>query len=140
MSTNLKTRLSKKSKYYISPNRYKELVYFCQQYPEWKEEIKEIGIRSRKFPGLKNRNYFSDSTANQAIFLSTLTKKIKLVEETVAEADPDISEFLLIAVTQDYTYDTLRTIKNVPCSRTYFYDRRRKFFWLLDNKKRHQGH
>ena len=31
--------LSKKNPYYVNVYRYKELVYFCRQYPIWKEAL-----------------------------------------------------------------------------------------------------
>ena len=31
--------LSKKNPYYVDVYRYKELVYFCRQYPTWKKAV-----------------------------------------------------------------------------------------------------
>lgn len=34
--------LSKKNPYYISKYRKPELMYFCRQYPEWKEKLRTM--------------------------------------------------------------------------------------------------
>lgn len=135
MSTKIKPQLSKKSKYYISKNRYKELMYFCLQYPEWLDEMSDIGIQSHEHSEIKEQSYLSDTTANQAIKLTILSEKIKLVEQTALETDSYIYQFILIAVTEGYTYNELKTVRDIPCSRGYFYERYRRFFWLLSHKK-----
>lgn len=45
--------------------------------------------------------------------------------------DPDLGEYILAAVTQGLTYETCKTRFDIPCSRDTYYDRYRKFFWLL---------
>lgn len=57
-----------------------------------------------------------------------LLRYMEIVEQSAIDADPDIFEWLLRSVTEGVSYGSLE----VPCGRDYFYDRYRKFFWLLD--------
>lgn len=38
----LKNELSNKNPYHLSKHRYLKLKHFCLQYPEWKDQLKEI--------------------------------------------------------------------------------------------------
>ena len=119
-------------KYNISKNRYLELKYFCRQYQEKVEElaaITEIGtISFEQLPQV----YSSDKTGNTAIKKIYLEKEIRIVEEAAVEADMQIAEYILKNVTSGIRYEFL----DVPYSRSVFYERRRKFFWILDMKLR----
>ena len=66
-----------------------------------------------------------------------LEKNCELIEQTVIEADPDIYQYILKAVTEeDVTYRYLNMIMGIPCSHNTYYDRRRRFYWLLDKRKK----
>ncbi len=54
-----------------------------------------------------------------------------LVRHICEQADSSLSEYLLKAVTEGYSYTYLKTCMNMPCGRSMYFDRYRKFFWLL---------
>ena len=136
MTTKIRTELSKKNEYYISKYRYMELKYFCLQYDEWKKEYQSMSyISSKNFPGVKNRNTFSDSTGNIAVRRSYLAEKLKLVEQTAIETDEELFPYLILAVTKGLTYNELYLLRDMPCGRTRYYKLYRKFFYLLSQKK-----
>lgn len=58
--------------------------------------------------------------------------RMKVIERAAEEADPFLSSYLLKAVTEGYSYDHLKARLEIPCGRDMYYDRYRKFFWLLD--------
>ena len=61
--------------------------------------------------------------------------KCKLIEQTAMETDSELYQYIIKAVTNEYvTYKYLQTIMNIPCSRNTYYDRRRKFYYLLSKK------
>lgn len=60
-------------------------------------------------------------------------ERIELIERIAEEADKDLRDYILKGVTEGLSYTYLRTKMNMPCSRDMYYDRYRKFFWLLDN-------
>lgn len=136
MTTKIRTELSKNNEYYISKYRYMELKYFCLQYDEWKNEYQSMSyISSQNFPGVKNRNTFSDFTGNAAVRRSYLAEKLKLVEQTAIDTDEELFPYLILAVTKGLTYNELYLMRNMPCGRTRYYKLYRKFFYLLSQKK-----
>lgn len=132
MSTVVRAKLSKENKYYISNHRFYELKHFCLQYPEWKAKYIEydsmvscggLGIRSNDIP---------DPVAYAVEHREKYPKMMEMVEQTAIAADSDIYQYLIRAVGFGISYTTLRTKYDMPCGKDMFYDRYRKFFWLLD--------
>lgn len=132
------TRPLNHNKYGISKNRFKELYYWCLQYDEWKDELKyrTDTVKSIEVTDMPITHNGSDSTQQLAIRRVQLIENCRMVEQTAIEADPDIYQYILKAVTnEDVTYRYLRLIMGIPCGKDMYYDRRRKFYWLLDQKK-----
>ena len=79
-------------KYGISSKRYKELCGFCEQYPEWKQELafNNSTVKSQSLTGMPAMtNSLSDETADLAIKRVAIQKKIDLIEKTAKEASPE---------------------------------------------------
>lgn len=134
MSSPVKPELSRKNRYWIPKNRHYELKYFCLQYSEWKKLYSEISV-------LKTTSYTSIPCGNNQVGNPTLRiveqrqlylERIKLIEETAEKTDPDLSVYILKGITEGLSYDSLRAKFNIPCSKDTYYDRYRRFFWLLD--------
>lgn len=130
--SNLKPELSTKSKYYISKHRYYELKHFCLQYNEWKDELKKL--RMMVGPVHCCQNEWTDCVGDLAIYICQLERKIALVENTAREADEYLWKYLMDGVVNEDSYVYLSTVKGIPCCRDTYYDRYRKFFWLLSKK------
>lgn len=138
MGTAIRPEISTKSKYYIDKHRHYELKHFCLQYPIWKRTyaaLLDLSIASSYMTGMPSGGGLSDTTAKSAVRRTYYADKIKLVEETAKEADPYLYEYILKAVTEGLSYTYLRTILEIPCGRDMFYDRYRKFFWLLSTAR-----
>lgn len=136
--TNLKPELSKKSKYHISKHRYYELKHFCLQYPEWKQKYLYFnGENSQGLPLIKTRtNGKSDQTfytVNQRLYFKAL---MNLVEECCDKADSEIGSYIFKAVTQGLSFVELQMMYSIPCGKDMYYDRYRKFFWILDSRQK----
>lgn len=124
-------------KYGISPHRFKELYHFCLQYHEWKDELKYKcdTVKSIEITDMPTAHNGTDATQELAIRRAELEKKCTLIEEVAREADAGIYQYILKAVTNEgITYNYLQTVMNIPCSKNMYYDRRRKFYWLLSKK------
>ena len=67
--------------------------------------------------------------------VSYLTDMMKLIEDTVKEVDPDIYKWLLNGVTTDKSYEYLNQKMGLPMSRSAYYERYRKYFFLLSKKR-----
>ena len=135
MSTVIRPEITKKNKYYIDKHRYYELKHFCLQYKEWKKAY-ELCNDSIIFTASLDRDSFrsnipSDLTAKYAIKKAYYGERIKLIEETAKRADEFLYPYILKAVTEELSYVHLKSKLDIPCGRDMYYDRYRKFFWLL---------
>lgn len=137
MSSQIRNSISHKNKWYIGKHRYLELKHFCLQYPEWKEEYHKLyfPLKSYRHEYEKTNNTFSDPTADAAIRRAKLFNQMKMIEQAAIDADPELSDYILLAVTNGVTWNFLQTIQNIPCCRQTYYDRYRKFFWCLSKER-----
>ena len=138
----LKPELSKKNKYWIDKNRYYELKYFCLQYPLWKkayELLDGLRICSYDLMVFSQSNLPGDPTGRCVDERSLYFERMQLVEKAARDTDPYLASYILKAVTENRSYTYLESILGIPCSRDTYYDRYRRFFWLLDQAKTMKG-
>lgn len=133
--------LSEKNDYYIPRHRYYELLHFCRQYTDYiaeKENILNTCVRPVVFSDTYTMtDYIEETHAEKWAFrLADVDDKIQLIEQAAVDADEELSGYILMAVTSGLGYDTMNARYNVPCARNTFYDRYRKFFWILDQRRR----
>lgn len=134
MATVIRAKISEKNKYYIDKHRYYELKHFCLQYNEWKKAYalcNESIIFASSVEKLPSSNTPSDLTAKYAIKRAYYGKRIKLIEDTAKRTDDFLYPYILKAVTEGFSYTYLKTRLEMPCSRDTYYNRYRRFFWLL---------
>ena len=137
MGTVIRPKISQKNKYWIEKHRHYELKHFCLQYPIWKKALAgliDIGVSSTA--GEIRGNDISDPTSEIAVKRLRYSDKISLVEEAAKEADSTLSPYILKAVTEGLSYTHLSTQMHIPCSRDTYYDRYRRFFWLLNKSRK----
>lgn len=138
MATVIRAVISEKNKYWISKHRHYELKHFCLQYPVWKKKyqaLSELSVSTSLLDTQPNSNILNDITAAQAVKKTVLSERIDLIEKTAKEADNFLYPYILKAVTEGLSYTYLRTTLNIPCGRDLYYDRYRRFFWLLSRKR-----
>lgn len=124
----IKKRDIKLSNCNISKAKYNELRYFCMQYKEKKLELEhssDLESGEEKQSGTDGERETTEARN------ARLQRDLELIEETVKEAGPDISRWLLKNLVEGTVYECLE----VPLSRTKFYDARRYFFYLLAQKR-----
>ena len=92
---------------------------------------KAIGIKR-----ISKSNTPSDPTAKRAILNIYLKERIELIERITHETDPYLHEYILRAVTEGLSYTFLKNKLDMPCGKDMYYDRYRKFFWLLGNSRK----
>lgn len=131
MGTNITPEISKSSEYYISRHRYYELKHFCLQYPEWKKAYSQGKARTQAERTSKGSH--SDPTYSETAEHLVYRKRMDAVETAASLADPSISEYILIAVTEGLSYPQIKARLDVPCGKDYWYDRYRRFFAVLDH-------
>ena len=138
MATVIRPQISEKNKYYIDKHRYYELKHFCLQYKEWKNAYalcNESIIYTSNFDVIPGGGSKSDLTAKYAIRRATYGQRIKLIEDIVKRTDEFLYPYILKAVTEGLSYTYLKTKLEMPCSRDTYYNRYRRFFWLLSQER-----
>ena len=138
MTTVIRAQISEKNKYYIDKHRYYELKHFCLQYNEWKKayaNCNESIIFAANLERTSTSSVHSDLTAKYAIKKVYYGDRIKLIEKAAKETDDFLYPYILKAVTEGLSYPYLKTKLDIPCGRDMYYDRYRKFFWLLSEMR-----
>lgn len=138
MATVIRPELSIKNKYWVEKHRYYELKHFCLQYPNWRRAYSELdGLRGQSFDPVifSNANTPSDPTSRLAEERLMYIDNMKLVEQAAIAADGDLANYILKAVTEELSYNHLKSKLGIPCSKDTYYDRYRRFFWLLDKTR-----
>lgn len=129
----MRAELSKKSKYYVPKNLYRECLYFCRQYNEWVRELSE-------YETLKGIVYdrdkiqtgeLGDSTAISAMRRYSLERKKNLVDCALSESAPAfVIPWLKMGVTTDMSVWQLEA-KGMSINRKTYFKYRRIFFFNL---------
>lgn len=132
-----KPELSKDNPYYIGRHRYYELKHFCLQYPNWQKQLKmlEPPLTPEFIERFQKASALPNPTERIAIMRAAISECSKLVEDAAKEADPELAKWLLAGVTEGRNYENLQTTMGIPCSRDTYYDRYRKFFWILSKNR-----
>lgn len=137
MATKIRPEVSRRNPYWISKHRHYELKHFCLQYPIWKQTyvaLSELGASS-VWDRMPSSSELSDPTAKCAIKRIYYRDRIRLIEKTAREADEELQNYILKAVTEELSYSYMKTRLNIPCGRDMFYEKYRRFFWLLDKTR-----
>lgn len=132
---NQRSEISIKNKYWIPKFRYLELKNFCLQYNDWKLALKEITLIQSK-----SRIEFTSTLSNPTELLVTKREQyeanIQLIERVAEQAEPTLAKWILRSVTENLSYEYLKYQLEIPAGRDMYYDRYRRFFWLLDREKK----
>lgn len=138
MSTKVRSEISTKNKYWIAKHRYYELKHYCLQYPAWKSAYASLNgfdVKAATANNFHRSNIPGDPTGKIAVMKAYYKEKIELLENVAKEADPCLHKYILKAVTEELSYNYLRSKLDIPCGRDMYYDRYRKFFWLLSKER-----
>lgn len=138
MATVIRAEISEKNKYWIDKHRHYELKHFCLQYPIWKKEYASFNnpsIRSSAMERLPSTNIPGDPTAKYVIKKAYYQERINLIEKIAKEADEFLHTYILKAVTEELSFTYLKSKLGIPCGRDMYYDRYRRFFWLLSQAR-----
>jgi len=127
----------KLDKYNISPERYRELYYFCLQYNDRKTALESLrGLHATAQDGQPHGSGVSDPTAQNGMLAAVKSRENEIIEQSAIEAGGgDLYQWLFESVIYDLKYNYLRMAEGIPCSKNEFDNIRRKFFYTLDQKK-----
>lgn len=121
----------------ISQDRYRELLHFCRQYPEWKTEANSLlGIRAVKADGLPHGSGKSDPVAAAAEKREKLIEKIGIVDRCARAVDGGAWYASIIQnVCIGRAYEQMDRALMPTSDRNAYFKKRREFFELLDKAK-----
>lgn len=132
----IRASVKRNNKYYLPKHRFYELYHYCLQYQEWMDEynsivqLSGINIDRQTGSGISDPTY---TKAERGVELWTRTEEIR---KAAAAADRQLAKYILLAVTKEgASYQYLHNVLGMPCSRKMFYDRRRKFYWIMDKMR-----
>ena len=134
MGTKIRAEISQKNKYWIDKHRHYELKHFCLQYPMWKKAYADCSnndISMVMIDGIKETPGVYDPASSRATTKSYYSDRIQLIEQVAKDADRYLWQYIVKAVTEGLSYTYLRTKLGIPCGKDMYYDRYRRFFWLL---------
>ena len=135
----VRAKISNKNPYYIEKHRYYELKHFCLQYSIWNREYSTLTtIPSLQIVGncVNYTGEYSDPTCNYVMQKLFYRDRMDMVRQTCSETDPVIGDYIFVAVTDGQSYEHLKARLNIPCSKDIYYMLYRKFFWILDKKRK----
>lgn len=138
MATMIRAEVSQKNRYWIDKHRHYELKHFCLQYPTWKQAYEDFSnptIPLSTIERVPTSNIPGDPTAKRVLMKDKYRERIDLLENTAREADRYLWRYILKAVTENLSYTHLKSRLDIPCGRDMYYDRYRRFFWLLSEAR-----
>lgn len=138
MATTIRAEVSIKNRYWIDKHRHYELKHFCLQYPAWKSAyaaFNDVSVPLSMIERVPTSNIPGDPTATRAMMKAHYLEKIKLIEDVAKEADNYLYKYIIKAVTENLSYTYLKSKLDIPCGRDMYYDRYRRFFWLLSEAR-----
>lgn len=129
----MRTYPLKMDEYEIPNYEYLELLNFCRQYPEKKRKLATMiragsGMIDCQSHGSENTSPVETAAFRRELLLAD----VQMIEQATVEADRDLHFCILRNVAYKQRYEELKP----PCGRRQFYQVRRRFFWILRNKKR----
>lgn len=130
-------RTKKTGRWKISTHEFYMAMHFAYQYHEWKKELSGLTDTSKaiQYSDMPKGSLNPDPTGDLVERREHLVHNVDIVERCAMESDPELYEWLMLGVTNDgVNYESLKTLKGIPCSRNTYYDRRRKFYYLLSKR------
>lgn len=138
MGTTIKPEISMKNRYWINRHRYYELKHFCLQYPSWERSYVALDGMTRKSVDIidvTKTNEQIDVTGNCAVAKTYYLERMRMVRDTAMRTDEELGDYIFQAVTKGLSYTQLKTQLEIPCSKDTYYERYRRFFWLLNQAR-----
>ncbi|MBQ6384731.1 MAG: hypothetical protein IJJ38_00990 [Lachnospiraceae bacterium] len=130
---------SKSNPYWLSKHNFLMVVHFCLQYPEWQREKEEIlldaqasGIRYTDMP--KGTAFDPDPTMEAGGRLAELSRRIDIINKTAYEISPQLARWLIKGVTENLSYESLRSAHGLPCGDKQYRKIRQRFYYEVSKK------
>ena len=127
---------SKRSKFFVPKEDYITAIHWCLRYPNWVSELKILPDTNRSMAYENDKVQSSsknDITADIAVRMEELERKIELLEDTAKEVDKDLKDYIILGVTQGLTvYQLLQ--RGMPCNKNEYIKKRQQFYYEISKK------
>lgn len=127
---------SKRSKFFVPKEDYITAIHWCLRYPLWVAELKFLPDTNRSMAYENDRvqnSARSDITADTAIRIKELERKIELLEDTAKKVDKDLKDYIILGVTQGLTVFQLLQ-RGMPCNKNEYIKKRQQFYYEISKK------
>jgi len=124
-------------RYSLSRFEFGYAKWYSLKYNEWLEEYNNLknSVSGVRYQEAVQGGKDGKPTEQLAVRREELRRKMLKVERAAWEAGGDIAKYIFIAVTnEDVTFRVLKQKYGMPCESTYFYDKRRKYYYLLSKE------
>ena len=120
----------------ISQDRYRELLWFCRQYQEWKAEAASLlGLSAQQYEQRPHGSDVGDPVFRVAVKRERLLAKIELVESVAEEVDGGRWRAALIQnICMGRALKFIDPVILPTSRRNAFFQQRRLFFIILDKR------
>ena len=135
--TELAAVLSENNKYYLPKERYKELKWFCRQYPMWVSSYNSLHAFSKNIESeAEGYKQYEDKTAEIAIAMEHFKSKISMIDDCAKSCiEEGLVDFIIKGATEGYSFTYLKHTLHMPCCQQYYYDNLRKFYRVLSDAR-----
>lgn len=124
-------------RYSLTRFEYGYAKWYSLRYNDWLNEYNSLkdSVSSAGFSEAVQGGKQSNPTQNLATKRAELRNKMLKIEHAAWDAGGELAKYILIAVTnEDVTFEVLKQKYNIPCERTLYYEKRRKYYWLLSQE------
>lgn len=124
-------------KWGVTKHAFYQAYHFAMRYHEFRDVLKykTNTMGSQEINGMPRGSRTGDATQNLAIIRQQAAKNVEMIEQTAIEASGELYQYILKNVTEEgASFKYLTTVMNMPAGKDMFYDRRRKFYFLLSKK------
>lgn len=125
-------------KYVLTKEEFLSAKYYALRYNQWLKEYNMLkdSVGAVVSDGMPHAiNNIANPTERLAVRRAELRTRMQIVEEAAMESDPEIGKYIMImATTPEMTFDRMKAMYNMPCERSMFYERRRKFYYILSRR------
>lgn len=130
---NVRLEHANKGKWWLPKSRMRHAYAYALMYNDWLKEYFDLThLKGKVADGMPTGSSGGRSEVEEnAIRAAELSYKIKMIEDTARKADPEISEYVRLAVTTEGVTFSMLQGKGIPCCRKKYYEARRKFYFLL---------
>lgn len=124
-------------RYSLSRFEYNYAKWYSLKYNEWLEEYNQLkdSVSGTHFEEAVQGGKGSNPTERLGARRAELRNKMLKVEHAAWDAGGDLAKYVLLGViNENVTFEVLKQKYQIPCERKLYYEKRRKYYYLLSKE------